>query len=1137
MRFFCAFLRSCTLLKLPSSSPWLGASPVSAPHHCNYRLKYGRPRIAYRYRTAYALASSSSDNDQEASSKGRPSTVTVGDGDPSSSREALSAKPAWSDPPDVSPPGDTLYLLDALGLIYRSYHALFNVTLSSRLLFDTRAVYGFTLVLLSLISGYARGNTIVAVFEGMKTDGKTDFRTEQYPSYKANRMAAPAGVREAVPWVKEVVRALGLAVIEVDLFEADDVIGTLARRAQRAAVPTVIVSADKDFRQLLVKDWIRILRPMSKSRNGSSYEYVSEETFRADFAGLDPKRYIDVLALIGDKADNVPGVPGIGEKTAPGLIANFGTLENLLDAVAHPDVVILPGVSARHVRLLREHTEIARISKRLVTIEENVKMATFEWDDLRRKPVDRALVGDLIQRLDFSKSNILHRMLIVDEDVPEYTNCNNYEHPGQQQTQQQQQSQHLFQQQQQRKQQVPHQRQKQQGQPLSDPMHAPMPISISQVVSIPHEPLPEKSASPMPTIDYRTVATRREMDAAVSELYRTCEGKAVGIGVVPGNMRQATLGGIALSAAPGVAIYFDTRALQREGSTLPEILVGLLSDHEVDKRGWCLKEAGKILRDAISVDLCGRLFDVRIACELLHAGRNISDSAMALRYLENDSLSEYYLPQGRQKCIEVPRDAEAALKTADFAFRIADAVQQDLDICGMAHVADAIEFPLISVLAEMERVGVPFRVEELAVIQEHVESQLRSIEEAIRELVPLPASLPSVIAPSPDSDDSTNGSAVNANSDKPSRPFKTTSSDDVAKLLFVTWGIPIKAKTSTGKASTDKRALMRIAENEGLPSKQRDFARLMLKHRELSKIATTYTKSLTEAISSNGRIHATFTQDASASGRLSTSSPNLQSIPARSDLGRKLRSTVQAEKGFHILCADYSQIELRILAALSRDDAMISAFTRGDDVHAIVASRIFGLGDSGEVTKEQRNRAKAVSYGIPYGISPSGLAQQLNIGKAEARDLITGFCAAYPGIEQLTTDLIDCARDDGYAETLSGRKLHLPLLVHGSAVEQRAAERVAINMPIQGTQADMIKRAMICIDSRLVGMKAKSRMILQLHDELVLEVADDELADVVPMVCEEMCNALPLPNGVNVIVKSGVGSSWQAAEDAATIGV
>jgi DNA polymerase I len=979
----------------------------------------------------------------------------------------------------------TLFVLDALGLIYRSYHALSHVTLSSRMMFDTRAIYGFTLVLLSLVTDYARRNPVVVVFEGHKSPSEADFRTSMYPEYKATRPSAPAGVKDAVPWVKKIVRALGLSVLEVDRFEADDVIGTLVRKARDARLPSVIVSSDKDFRQLLDAEWVRILRPANKSRGGASFEYVTEHLFREEFCGLDPARYVDILALMGDNADNIPGVPGIGKKSAPELISSFGTLDALLHAVANPDGVPTPGITPRQARLVRDHAESARLSHSLVEIDSNVAIDGFDLSQIHRRPVHRQDIADLVECLDFDKQTFLHRMYNVGDgfggDAAQSLGSSTR---GTQRASSETSS-FLS-------------RATEQVADFSLDI-APLPglDSLRPELNGPAVLPGDAPANLLQMGTHHVIRTHEQARVALAELEKDClVSRALGIAHVAA-LSGEDLAGIAVCASANDIYYFDVCSFDQ---VVPSSLIGLLHNTAIEKRGWSMKQLCKQLSASWSVHLLGRLFDVRIACDLIHAGRNISNRSILRRYLGEEWIAQEIMQESSGPPFATAHDAESALKCCEVSFLLAERIEDELQNIGASRVANEIEFPLIPVLARMEIAGVPFDTNGLRAIQKRAHSQLETVRTEALALVP---------------------EAVDA--------INLASRGDVAKVLFEIWKIPIVSKTGGGKPSTGRSSLLRIAENNEVLASRRTFVRLLLKFRELLKIENTYTSSLVQAVTMAGRIHSTICQDASASGRLSMSRPNLQSIPARSELGREIRGTVAAENGFQIMCADYSQIELRILAALSGDETMIAAFQSGIDIHSFVAARIFSVADESQVSSTQRSRAKAVSYGIPYGISVYGLSRELGSSLEQAKRLMDDFHRAFPRIEEVTKTLIYSARDKGFAETLCGRRLYLPLLRHGATMERRAAERLAINMPIQGTQADMIKRAMIGISSRLHALRAKSRLILQVHDELVLEVADGEQAIVKQLTIDEMSHALPLPHGVEVEVKCGIGSSWKEA--------
>lgn len=1044
-------------------------------------------------------------------------------------------------------PDDTLYLIDAMGLLYRSYHALSQVTFSSIALADTRAVYGFTLGLCTLLTKYAHGARVAVVFEG-RPEGpgppQVDFRTAVFPEYKANRAPTPEGVRSAVPWVKKIVRALGCSVVEVGCFEADDVIGTLVHGwRQKARSRCVIVSSDKDFRQLLSAGVlpesspssprtgvVEILRPVNRSKQGSSgYDVVDEAAFRGEFGGIAPRAYVDVLCLIGDHADNVPGVPGIGAKTAPKLIADYGGLESLLEAVAGASGAAISSVTKRQAKLLTDNAELARLSRSLVTIREDVDMQGFEWKHLDRSDVNVEEVTELCRQLEF-QDRLYQKMLDVDLALrgPVVQNA----------------SQGL------RK----VSRVEDKGTLLPDEKGSPPKERRDGLPSAGSE----RDDRPGPVaLDYHELAisdpeSLERVAFATSSLQSDCLGldetgrasNSLGIALVQSHGEEyadGVVAGIAVSAKPGVAWYF---ALGKEGQ-FPAELLCLLRDASVEKCGWSLKEAAKLLH---SHGLAGPLIDLRIACDLLWSGQNITDAAFVSRQMGSGILNLPGLFAGDTKLLGISTTPAAALAAADVAGRLGSSMCKELASAGLTYLAYDVEFPLTPVLAEMEMNGVPFSSQGIAVIESRVDDEIAQLEEKLTSLLPQNFQTTQsnvddgVLSNDPDVVESDNAQdaaiGVVAKQDvltgkskkhqpKKAKKFSLSSRDDVANLLFDTWAIPVKSKTPTGRPATNKKSLSDIAQNEDLPENQRLFASLMLKHREVSKLASTYTRSLAASIAADGRIRSTFMQEASASGRLSTSSPNLQAIPVRSNLGRCIRETVAARPGYSIISADYSQIELRILAALSGDSAMIAAFAANEDIHAAVASRIFGTDSP---TPAQRSSAKAVSFGIPYGISAYGLAQQLSISVSDARALIKGFFAAYPGVKALTQHLVECARDIGYAATIDGRRLYLPLLTKGGAVERRAAERVAVNMPIQGTQADMIKAAMVAVWRRLKTIGGgDSVLVLQVHDELIVEAANDCIADVMRCVCEEMCQSLTLPGDIDVVVNAGVGRNWLEA--------
>lgn len=979
----------------------------------------------------------------------------------------------------------TLFIVDAFGLLFRSYYALAKTTMSSRDMFDTRAVYGFTMVMLSFLKKHAKGNPVAVVFEGRKLKGQTDFRTAVYPDYKGSRGPTPTGIVEAVPWVKRMCKVMGLAVLEVDLFEADDTIGTLVSRARQSGARSVIVSMDKDFRQLLDGDHVRILRP----KTGGSFEYVTEESFRNDYSDLHPRQYVDVLTLIGDASDGLKGVPGIGKQMAPRLIAAYHTVEALLASVrryfeiqeatemesdqSSPPKSRLksstlegfPFLTKRVASSLRDNEKHALLVKTLITIRTNVPLTVVSWESLQRKPVEADSVKELLDVLEFTNRNIATKILLSADDVVQLktddepvTLMDRIESRS---------------------------NATEDAAPVKE-----RPVSEEQLQT---DEIPELTVSEwgIGDVSYVTSPSNEQIDSYLEEV-RT------NIGVLPvlsKSGRDEQLIGIALSTRHGSSMLIR---LKENCSTLPERLVAMLSDKRIEKRGWFLKKLYKHLLQAFSVRLEGKLFENRIASELLHAGESITDARLSSMYLGKGALDPWIT--GRDHRISAFCTPEDSLSLCDIGFRLSEKLREAIDDADLSYVLDYVELPLIPVLGDMELTGVPINSDGLQEFESRVRTRIEGIEAELKEIVPPPKD--------------------------PKKAFRPSSRDDVASLIFDTWQIDLKVKkTASGRFPVDKKVITLLSEDHRVEETHRRFAKLMLEYREAAKILSTYTKSLLSAVEHDGRIRATFVQEAAATGRLSTSGPNLQSIPVRSHLGREVRSMVQPSPQFSILCADYSQIELRIIASLSKDEGLLSAFTSGTDVHRSVAAKVFKVESLGDVTDEQRRSAKEVNYGIPYGITPYGLGQHLGISARDAKVLMSQFHEEFPRVKRFTEQLTMDAKNSGCARSLLGRRLSLPLIRHGGPSERKAAERVAVNMPIQGTQADMIKLAMIRIADRLRCAKAESRMIMQLHDELVLEVKQSELEAVMDVVEEEMISAIPL-RGVDVVVNTGVGNSW-----------
>ena len=977
--------------------------------------------------------------------------------------------------------GQQIFVIDGFGLLFRSFYALVSTTMTSANMFDTRAVYGFANVLLSLLHKHVKGDPAVVVFEGERKQGQLDHRRAAYPEYKSNRVKTPAGIIEAIPWVKRLLRALGLSILEQPVFEADDIIGTFVQRAKRCGIRTVIVSVDKDFLQLLDSDLVTILKP---GTNSKPFEYVTESSFRAEFADLHPSQYVDILTLIGDSTDSIKGVPGIGPQTAPKLIKRFGSLEQLLAAARAVESVdksppkkndsgwwkpefLIPFedfqeykqmrkiLTASRAESLRYYEQRTLLMKSMVAIRDNVNLPEFAWEKFFRHEVIEDEIESICSRLEFSSTRLRSRLIRSADDVSEKL-LKKY---------------------------------KQEGNPTL------LNSDVESLISM--TPTKVGASKVELTNDSSGIGTNPVVLSDDEEIASVCANASGCIGC--SCVLSSDDNGIPIVQGIAFSINSDSTFFIDFGNRteLPQPLATVLQDGSIEKAGWHMKETIKAIYATFNVFTRGRLFDVRIAADLLHGGHFTSDEALTDKYLWKGVL-KCSLPNEDLKRLPTPGSAEGASILSEIGLRVALQLKNELRQKGLDRIAEHVEFPLIPVLAEMELCGVPLHANDLQTFADEVKNQLEYIENDLRKIAPRL---------------------------EDGKVFRPSSTADVAKILYESWNLPLKSKrTPKGNYPTNKTTMSMIANDEKLNAQHREFAKLMIKYRETRTILSTYTTGLLRSIGSDGRVRATFLQDAAPSGRLSTSRPNLQSIPVRSSLGREVRRTVVARSGFGILCADYSQIELRILAALSGDSELKAAFARGDDVHTVVAARFFGL-DVSEVTTEQRSAAKQTVYGLLYGMTARGLAQQLYISTGEARKLISSFRDQFPAVHNFTQSLVLKARERGYAETMAGRRLVLPILLNGTPQERRSAERVAINMPVQGTQADMIKIAMARVANRLREAEAESKLILQLHDELLLEVADDERAEVEELVREEMANALPLA-GVEVVVNIGHGKSW-----------
>ncbi|MGA0254116.1 MAG: DNA polymerase I [Rhodothermales bacterium] len=921
-----------------------------------------------------------------------------------------------------SPTEKTLYLMDAMALAYRAHFIFISRPLINSKGFNTSATYGFTSALIKLIEDHSIDHMAV-VFDVMGEGGT--FRDELYDDYKAHRDPPPEELIANLPQIKRVVEAMDIPVVEVEGVEADDVIGTLARRAADEGVDTVIVSPDKDFMQL-IDPHISQFRPAYR---GESFDPITVASFREKY-GLEPIQFIDVLALMGDSADNVPGVSGIGEKTAMKLLAEYGSVENL---IAHADE--LPGKRAREG--MQNEADMALLSKKLVTIKTDVPL-DLGWDDFLCKAPDLKQIRTLFDDLEFSGLyHRVHRVLspkaAANGGVPE-------------------------------------------------------PEGVQGGLFEEEDALRSYDAE---RTDYRMLANVDEVHAAVESM----TGRfplSFDTETTSTDPMMASLVGMSFAVEADKAVYIPTPL--PDGTSTQQVLrlVAPLLEADGEKVGQNVKYDWLVMaRHGIRV--VGPFFDTMVAHYLIAPEEPHGLDALARGELGYQTIPiSSLIGKGKEakSMREVPPVdvAPYACEDADITLQLSAALRSQLEGAGVKQLAHDLEFPLVPVLSRMELAGIKLDEAALKELSAQTAEDLVELESQIFE--------------------------------RAGEEFNIGSPAQIGTILFDKLGLPVISKTSTGKPSTKESVLTELAAEHDLPG-------LILDWRELAKLKSTYIDALGELVHpETGRIHTSYSQTTAATGRLSSSKPNLQNIPIRTARGREIRRAFIAPQDHVLLSADYAQIELRILASLAGDEAMKQAYIDGEDIHTRTAARVFGVRPE-EVTREQRTKAKEVNYGIPYGISAFGLAARLRCSRGEAQELIDTYNRGFPAVASFLVEQVEKAREQGYAETLLGRRRYLPDINARNRNVRSAAERVAVNMPIQGTQADMIKRAMISVDRKLTEGGYGARMLLQVHDELVLEVPMDEVEAVRAMVVKEMSEALPLQ--VPIEVSTGIGSNWLEA--------
>jgi DNA polymerase-1 len=893
-----------------------------------------------------------------------------------------------------------LFLIDGSALAYRSYFAFIRNPLINSKGENTSAVFGFTRTLLDILT-QERPEYIAVAFD----TPEPTFRHERFAAYKATRQKMPEDMSAQLPRLKDVVDALGVTLIEIPGFEADDVMGTLAKCAEQKGIATYLVTGDKDFMQL-VSPLVKIY----SLRKVDNQQEILDATGVQQKFGVPPERVIDVLALMGDSSDNVPGVPGIGEKTAIKLIQDYGDLETILAQVAE----LKPkGVAEK----IRTHADLARLSRELVTIHLDVPLpCTLET--LTPRPGDPTQLTALFQDLEF---NSLVKQFSVQRPA---------DHQG-----------------------------------------------------------------------YRLIRSRAEFDQWF-QTWQTIERFAFDTETTDLNPLHAELVCLSFAWTPGEAYCIPTPLpVEPQADDTDYILNRLkprLEDPHVLKCGQNIKY-DMIVLSRYGIELQGVEFDTMVASYVVNpSGRQHNLDALALEYLQIKKIPITDLigsGKGQRSMRQVPIEdvARYACEDADVTWRLGDLLEAKLRETATWELLQRVEVPLITVLKEMEQAGVCLDVPLLQQMSRDMDRQLLTLTQHIYDLA--------------------------------GETFNINSTQQLGRILFdkleihKAQGVKRVRKTKTGY-STDVAALEQF--------KAHPLVGKILEYRQLAKLKSTYVDALPQLVNpQTGRVHTSYNQTVAATGRLSSSDPNLQNIPARTEMGREIRKAFMPQgEDRRLLSADYSQIELRLLAHLSQDAALIESFRVDEDVHRRTAARIFGVPPTA-VTPEQRARAKTINFGVIYGMGPTRLARENDISLEEAKAFIEAYFATYPGVQRYITDTIRRAKEQGFVTTLLGRRRYLPELFSDNQGVRAAAENMAINTPVQGSSADLIKLAMINIRQRLRQEQLRTLMLLQVHDELVFEVPLAELDVVKPLVVDAMERAITLDVPIKVDV--GVGRNWYEA--------
>lgn len=958
---------------------------------------------------------------------------------------------------------ERIYLLDAYALIYRSYYAFMSRPMRNSRGINTSAVFGFVKFLRDIIMKETPH------YLGVAFDPKGgNFRNELFPAYKANRSETPEDIIIAVPYIKRILEAMGIPCLEVPRYEADDVIGTLASKAAAAGYEVYMVTPDKDFGQL-VRENVYIYK---QRKSSDEIEIIGCPELKEHYGIDDPRLIIDILALWGDASDNIPGVMGIGEKGAMKLVNEYGTVENILARVDE-----LKGKQKENIIAGREQL---LLSKTLATIDVDTPI-DFIPSALKMENPDCDALREVFKELEF---NMFLREMDSTRQTPFVKAVK--------------------------------------GAP---PCSSVVPVMGSGEVSSATDTLVQRDlfGNPVAVSDsknnvakesvlmfdesssggyktiadvphqYHTITTPQQLSSLVARLSRE-EAFCFDTETAGFDCRTDRIVGISFSAKEGEAYYVPISEGDEDGFL--KMLKPLFEEASIAKIGQNIKFDIMVLSVA-GVEVCGFKYDTMILHYLLDPESRHNMNHLARFYLNYSPIEiETLIGRGSKQLTMdiVPLDAvaEYGAEDADVTFRLKNVLWPQVEEMGFGNLYRDIEEPLIGVLAEIELTGVKIDVEQLREYGRELNIEMDAIERRIREIAGVP-------------------------------DLNVNSSRQLGIVLFEQLRIdPKPKKTKTKQYSTDEEYLTYLSDRHPVVD-------MILEYRGLKKLLSTYIEALPMLVSPvTGHVHTSFNQAVTSTGRLSSTNPNLQNIPIRTPQGRRIREAFVPSDAQHlILSADYSQVELRLMAHLSGDEALIEAFRQGEDIHRATAARLFGITQQ-DVTAEHRRKAKTANFGIIYGISAFGLKQRMgNISMEEAKQIIDGYFRAYPKVKEYMERVVVEARDNGYVETIFGRRRYLPDIRSGNSVVRSLAERNAINAPIQGSAADIIKIAMSRVQGRFRAEGIRSRMILQVHDELVVDMLRDEQERVVAIVKETMESAAQL--SVRLVADYGVGDNWLTA--------